>query len=149
MGARQKILVVMGTRPEAIKLSPLVRELEREPDRCCVRVCVTGQHRSMLDQILSTFEINPHYDLEVMQQGQDLFQVTTRCIARLGTVMEKESPDWVVVQGDTTTTFAASLAAYYLKIRVGHVEAGLRTGDKLKPFPEEMNRRLTTALSDL
>ena len=149
MSSRQKILFVFGTRPEAIKLAPLVRKLESSPVRFCTRICVTAQHRSMLDQILATFQITPHYDLEVMQGRQDLFQVTTRCLERLRPVLEQERPDWVLVQGDTTTTFTAALAAYYLKIRVGHVEAGLRTGNKSQPFPEEMNRRLTSCLTDL
>lgn len=144
-----KILVAFGTRPEAIKLAPLIRELQSDAGRFTTRVCVTAQHRRMLDQVLSTFEIAPDYDLEVMRNNQDLFQVTVRCLSRLRPVLEAERPDWVIVQGDTTTTFAASLAAFYLGIRVGHVEAGLRTGNPLRPFPEEMNRRLTSCLSEL
>ena len=146
---RQKILAVFGTRPEAIKLAPLIRELQADPAHFLVRVCVTGQHRSMLDQVLDTFGILPHYDLRVMQNGQDLFQVVRRCLDRLRPVLEQERPDWVVVQGDTTTAFAAALAAFYLKVRVGHVEAGLRTGNDSFPFPEEMNRRLISPLADL
>ncbi len=149
MSRQQKILVVFGTRPEAIKLAPVVRRLESDPARFCTRICVTGQHRSMLDQILATFQITPHHDLDVMQSGQNLFQVTTRCLERLDLVLQQERPDWVLVQGDTTTTFVAALAAFYHQIQVGHVEAGLRTGDKFQPFPEEMNRRLTTPLSTL
>ena len=145
----QKILFIFGTRPEAIKLSPLVRQLRSDSEHFCARICVTGQHRSMLDQILTTFEITPHHDLDIMQSGQDLFQVTTRCMERLRPVLEEERPDWVLVQGDTTTAFAAALAAFYLKIRIGHVEAGLRTGDKSQPFPEEMNRRLISSVADL
>ena len=147
--SRQKILVVFGTRPEAIKLAPLIRELQSNPVRFRTSVCVTTQHRSMLNQVLTTFEIIPDYNLNVMQDGQDLFQVTTRCLERLRTVLERERPDWVLVQGDTTTTFVAALAACYMGIRIGHVEAGLRTGDKSQPFPEEMNRRLTSHLCDL
>ena len=147
--APRKILVAFGTRPEAIKLAPLIRELQSDPGQFTTRVCVTAQHRRMLDQVLAVFEISPDYDLEVMQNNQDLFQVTVSCLSRLRPVLERERPDWIIVQGDTTTTFAASLAASYVGIRVGHVEAGLRTGDKLRPFPEEMNRRLTSCLADL
>lgn len=149
MSRPQKILVVFGTRPEAIKLAPVVRRLESDPAHFCTRICVTGQHRSMLDQILATFQITPHHDLDVMLSGQNLFQVTTRCLERLDLVLQQERPDWVLVQGDTTTTFAAALAAFYHQVQVGHVEAGLRTGDKSQPFPEEMNRRLTAPLSTL
>ena len=144
-----KVLVVFGTRPEAIKLAPLIRELECDPGRFATRVCVTAQHRGLLDQVLAVFQITPHTDLAVMQEDQEPAQVVARCLSRLGPVLEAERPDWVIVQGDTTTTVAASLAAYYLGIRVGHVEAGLRTGDKRRPFPEEMNRRLTSCLADL
>ena len=145
----QKILVIFGTRPEAIKLAPLIRELESDPVHFQTRTCVTAQHRDMLDQVLDTFQIVPDHDLEVMQDGQDLFQVTARSLQRLNPVLTHELPDWVLVQGDTTTTFVASLAAFYLGIKVGHVEAGLRTGSKSHPFPEEMNRRLTASLADI
>jgi UDP-N-acetylglucosamine 2-epimerase (non-hydrolysing) len=145
----QKILAVFGTRPEAIKMAPVIQALEADPAALSARICVTAQHRSMLDQVLSTFGMQPHYDLKVMEQAQDLFQVTARCLERLRPVLEQEQPDWVLVQGDTTTTFAAALAAFYLGIRVGHVEAGLRTGDKRRPFPEEINRRLTSHVCDL
>ena len=144
-----KVLVVFGTRPEAIKLAPLIRELESDPGRFLTRVCVTAQHRSLLDQVLAAFEITPHYDLAVMEQNQDLLQVANRCLSRLGPVLEQERPDWTLIQGDTTSTLAAALAAYYSGVRIGHVETGLRTGDKHCPFPEEMNRRLTSCLSDL
>ncbi|MCZ6750585.1 MAG: UDP-N-acetylglucosamine 2-epimerase (non-hydrolyzing) [Acidobacteria bacterium] len=147
--SRQKVLAVFGTRPEAIKLAPLIHTLESDPVHFSTCVCVTAQHRSMLDQVLATFQITPQYDLQVMQDAQDLFQVTVRCLERLRPILEQENPDWVLVQGDTTTTFAAALAACYLQIRVGHVEAGLRTGDKSRPFPEEMNRRLASHLCDL
>jgi UDP-N-acetylglucosamine 2-epimerase (non-hydrolysing) len=149
MAVRQNILVVFGTRPEAIKLAPLVRELQADPVHFATRICVTAQHRSMLDQILATFQIVPHYDLEVMRQGQGLFQLTSLCLECLLPVLERDRPDWVIVQGDTTTTFVASLAAFYMKIRIGHLEAGLRSGDKFRPFPEEMFRRLTSVLADL
>ncbi len=149
MGLQQKILVVFGTRPEAIKLAPLIQELESDSVRFSTRICVTAQHRSMLDQILTAFRISPHYDLEVMREGQCLSDLTARCLESLHPVLVQEHPDWVLVQGDTTTTLAASLAAHYLQIRVGHVEAGLRTGNKFHPFPEEMNRRMTSILADL
>jgi UDP-N-acetylglucosamine 2-epimerase (non-hydrolysing) len=149
MKTPQKLLVVFGTRPEAIKLAPLIRELRSDPARFCTRVCVTGQHRSMLDQVLETFEIAPDYDLSIMQPGQDLFQITSRCLEHLKPVLQQERPDWLLVQGDTTTTFAASLAGFYEHVRIGHIEAGLRTEDKTRPFPEEINRRLTSCVADL
>ena len=142
----QKILVIFGTRPEAIKLAPLIRELESDPAPFHTSTCVTAPHRDMLDQVLDTFQIVPD---PVMQDGQDLFQVTARSLQRLNPILMHELPDWVLVQGDTTTTFVASLAAFYLGIKVGHVEAGLRTGSKSHPFPEEMNRRLTASLADI
>ncbi len=143
-----KVLSVFGTRPEAIKLAPLVRELEAQPG-IVSRVCVTAQHREMLDQVLEIFHIRPHHDLAIMKKGQSLFDTTVRALSALEGVLDSEQPDVVVVQGDTTTTFAASLAAYYKKVPVAHVEAGLRTGDKHNPFPEEINRRLTDVLTDL
>jgi UDP-N-acetylglucosamine 2-epimerase len=143
-----KIMTVFGTRPEAIKMAPLVRELKmRHPIDCTV--CVTAQHREMLDQVLEKFDIMPDYDLNIMKARQTLTEITTRAAEGLYGIFEEVSPDMVLVHGDTTTTFAASLAAFYLKIRVGHVEAGLRTYDKYSPFPEEMNRRLTGAIADL
>jgi len=148
MTPRKKVLAVFGTRPEAIKLAPLVLELRARAE-FEVRVCVTAQHRQMLDQVLETFAIRPDYDLGIMQPGQDLFDVTARCLTGLRPVLEKERPAWVVVEGDTTTVFAAALAAFYLDIRVAHVEAGLRTGDKRRPFPEEINRRLASHIADL
>jgi UDP-N-acetylglucosamine 2-epimerase (non-hydrolysing) len=144
-----RVLVVFGTRPEAIKLSPLILALNSDPNKFETRVCVTGQHRTLLHQVLTTFEITPHYDLSVMQENQDLLQIAARCLARLGPVLEKERPDWVLIQGDTTSTLSAALAAYYAGARIGHVEAGLRTGDERHPFPEEMNRRLVSGLADL
>ena len=143
-----KVLFIFGTRPEAIKLAPLIHELQKRP-QFEARICVTAQHREMLDQVLQAFSLTPHHDLDVMQAGQDLFDVTARCLTALRQVLETERPGWVVVQGDTTTTFAGALAAFYLGLRVAHVEAGLRTHDKSRPFPEEINRRLTSHLADL
>lgn len=144
-----KILTVFGTRPEAIKMAPLVKELEKYPETICCRVAVTAQHREMLDQVLSLFNISPAYDLNIMQQGQNLFDITARALSGLQQVFQEEKPDLVLVHGDTTTTFVAALAAYYLQIPVGHVEAGLRTRDKFSPFPEEINRHLTGVLADI
>lgn len=142
-----KIALVFGTRPEAIKMAPVVKELERR--KVDHIVIVTAQHRQMLDQKLNVFDIVPHYDLDIMEQDQDLYYVTTAVLNEIKPVLLKEMPDVLLVQGDTTTTFAASLAAYYQKIVVGHVEAGLRTWNKFNPFPEEINRQLTTRLTDL
>ncbi len=145
---RKKIMAIFGTRPEAIKMAPLVKALEAEKAFQCV-VAVTAQHREMLDQVLALFQIKPDHDLDIMQANQTLFDVTGKALAGLKSVLEQEKPDLVLVHGDTTTTFVASLAAYYLQIPVGHVEAGLRTGNKYSPFPEEMNRKLTGAIADL
>jgi len=142
-----RVLTVFGTRPEAIKLAPVIKELEKHSEFES-RVCVTAQHRQMLDQVLQLFGINPHWDLNLMRENQSLFYVTSSALRSLEAVFREAQPDVVLVQGDTTTAFVASLAAYYLKIKVGHVEAGLRTYDKFNPFPEEMNRRLADALSD-
>lgn len=141
-----KIAVVFGTRPEAIKMAPIVKELERRMLQHVV--IVTAQHREMLDQKLEVFNIKPHYDLDIMQANQDLFYITTAVINEIKPVLLKEKPDVLLVQGDTTTTMAASLAAFYLRIKVGHVEAGLRTWNKLNPYPEEINRQMTTRLTD-
>lgn len=145
----KKVLVVIGTRPEAIKLCPLIVELGNQRDYFTTSVCATAQHRQMLDQVLRLFDVVPDYDLDLMRNNQTLFGVTSAVLVAMKEVFEKDKPDLVIVQGDTTTTFAASLAAYYSKIKVGHVEAGLRTGDKYSPFPEEMNRKLTTSLADI
>lgn len=145
---RKKVMVVIGTRPEAIKLAPVVLELRKHPAEFDTRVCSTGQHREMLDQMLQVFGLRPDFDLGVMKSGQDLTEVTAACLTGLKPILRDERPDLILVQGDTTTTFAASLAAYYYHIPVGHIEAGLRTGKKNDPFPEEINRRLTTNLSD-
>lgn len=145
-----KVVLVFGTRPEAIKMAPLVKAL-RESASLGIEtvVCVTAQHREMLDQVLKLFDIVPQYDLNVMKPGQDLYDITADILKGLKPVMLAEKPDLVLVHGDTTTTLAASLAAHYAKVPVGHVEAGLRTGNKHAPFPEEMNRRLTGALADI
>jgi UDP-N-acetylglucosamine 2-epimerase (non-hydrolysing) len=143
-----KVLAVFGTRPEAIKMAPLVEELKKREQIYC-QVAVTAQHRQMLDQVLSLFNIVPDYDLDIMTQGQNLFDITTRALNGLENVFEVAKPDVVLVHGDTTTTFVGALAAFYKKISVGHVEAGLRTFNKWLPFPEEMNRKLTSSLADL
>ena len=145
----QHILCIIGTRPEAIKVCPLVRYLKARADQFAVKVCVTAQHRQMLDQVLSTFSVTPEYDLDVMQPGQTLPGLTAKILAGLEPILAAERPDWVIVQGDTTTTLAGALAAFYHHIPVGHIEAGLRTGDMRQPFPEEMNRVLTTRLTAL
>lgn len=145
----QKVLCVFGTRPDAIKMAPVVLELKRRPAEFAVSVAVTGQHRAMLDQVLSVFGIAPDFDLDIMTPGQTLAQVTTRSLNGLDPILDAVKPDWVLAQGDTTTTFAAALAAFYHRARFGHVEAGLRTGNTFDPFPEEMNRLLTTRLATL
>ncbi|MDQ0285039.1 UDP-N-acetylglucosamine 2-epimerase (non-hydrolyzing) [Desulfofundulus luciae] len=144
-----KVLTVFGTRPEAIKMAPLIKELQRHPDRVLCRVAVTAQHREMLDQVLHLFRIIPDHDLDIMRPGQSLFDITRRALDGLEQVMARERPDLVLVHGDTTTTFVAALTAFYFQIPVGHVEAGLRTGDKYSPFPEEINRHLTAVVADL
>jgi UDP-N-acetylglucosamine 2-epimerase (non-hydrolysing) len=144
-----KVLVVFGTRPEAIKLAPVIRELWKYSDRIVCKICVTAQHRQMLDQVLRLFEITPDYDLNVMEDNQAPTQVAAAVLARLDPILQKERPDWVLVQGDTTTVAAVSLAAFYARVKVGHVEAGLRTYDKWQPFPEEINRRVASVVADL
>lgn len=144
-----KVLSIFGTRPEAIKMAPVIKELEKFPGQVVSRVCVTAQHRQMLDQVLNLFSIQPDYDLDIMKPGQDLYDVTCNVLQGLKPVLAHERPDIVLVHGDTTTTIAASIASYYSRIKVGHVEAGLRTGNKYFPFPEEMNRRVTGLLADL
>ena len=142
----KKIMLVFGTRPEAIKMCPLVRELKTRPDVQTL-VCVTGQHRAMLQQVLDAFEVVPDYDLAIMKERQTLFDITTRVLEGMKDVLEKEKPDAVLVHGDTSTTFAAALACFYLQIPVGHVEAGLRTYDIYSPFPEEFNREAVSIIS--
>jgi len=142
-----RILSVFGTRPEAIKMAPVVRELEENPDRIESRVCVTAQHREMLDQVLDIFGIKPDIDLDLMQTGQTLPELTSRVILGITRVLEQEQPDCVLIQGDTTTVMATALAAFYQRIPVGHVEAGLRTRNRYSPFPEEINRRVADVLT--
>lgn len=149
MGNQLKVMTVFGTRPEAIKMAPLVKELEKHPDKIKSIVTVTAQHREMLDQVLNIFEITPDYDLNIMKERQTLVDVTTRCLEGLNGVLGEVKPDIVLVHGDTSTTFVASLAAFYHSIPIGHVEAGLRTHNKYSPYPEEMNRQLTGVLADL
>ena len=144
-----KVMTVFGTRPEAIKMAPIVLELAKHPDKITPVVAVTAQHREMLDQVLGLFNITPDHDLDIMAQGQTLFDITSKAMMGLDKVLEQETPDIVLVHGDTTTTFAGALAAYYHQTTVGHVEAGLRTHDKYSPFPEEMNRKLTGCIADL
>lgn len=139
----KKIMLVFGTRPEAIKMAPLVKEFQKHPDTFQTIVCVTGQHREMLDQVLNIFDIRPDFDLNIMKQGQDLYDVTARVLTGMRDVLREAQPDVVLVHGDTTTSTAAALAAFYQQIPVGHVEAGLRTHNILSPWPEEMNRQIT------
>ena len=149
MDKKLKVMTVFGTRPEAIKMAPVVLELMKHPDEIIPITTVTAQHREMLDQVLNLFNIKPDYDLDIMAAGQTLFDITTRAMNGLDKVLSEEKPDIVLVHGDTTTTFAGALAAYYHQTAVGHVEAGLRTQNKYSPFPEEMNRHLTGAIADL
>jgi UDP-N-acetylglucosamine 2-epimerase (non-hydrolysing) len=146
---RLKVITIIGTRPEAIKMAPVIKELAKYPDEIASLVCATAQHREMLDQVLDGFGIRPDYDLDVMLPGQTLSQLTANILTRLDHVVAEEQPDWVLVQGDTTTVMVASLVAYYHRVRVGHVEAGLRTNDKWQPYPEEINRRIADVLADL
>ncbi|MFY9175192.1 MAG: UDP-N-acetylglucosamine 2-epimerase (non-hydrolyzing) [Peptococcia bacterium] len=145
---KKKVLSIFGTRPEAIKMAPLVNALQGTEQIIC-KVAVTAQHREMLDQVLQLFAIQPDYDLQIMRPGQNLYDITSRALLGLKEVLEQEKPDMVLVHGDTSTTFVGALAAYYQQIPIGHVEAGLRSGDKYSPFPEEMNRRLAGSLADV
>ncbi|GAB7387889.1 UDP-N-acetylglucosamine 2-epimerase (non-hydrolyzing) [Bacillaceae bacterium] len=147
--AKIKVMTIFGTRPEAIKMAPLVHELKKRPEAIEPLVCVTAQHREMLDQVLRIFRIVPDYDLNIMKERQTLVDVTVRALEGLDRVMKEAKPDLVLVHGDTSTTFVASLAAFYNRIAIGHVEAGLRTNNKYSPYPEEMNRQLTGVLADL
>lgn len=144
-----KVMTIFGTRPEAIKMAPLVKELERYPEEIESVVCVTAQHRQMLDQVLEIFDIHPDYDLNIMKERQTLVEIVSRSLEGLDTVMKEAKPDIVLVHGDTSTTFVGSLAAFYNQIAVGHVEAGLRTYDKYAPYPEEINRRITGVIADM
>ncbi|MFT5823922.1 MAG: UDP-N-acetylglucosamine 2-epimerase (non-hydrolyzing) [Crocinitomix sp.] len=148
MTLKRKILIVFGTRPEAIKMAPLVKAFEDHTAVFDTKVCVTAQHREMLDQVLDIFEIQPEYDLDLMKKDQDLFDVTSNILLSFKQVLDDFSPDLVLVHGDTTTTFSVSLSCYYKKIAVAHVEAGLRTGDIYSPWPEEVNRKLTGAIAN-
>lgn len=143
-----KVMSIFGTRPEAIKMAPLVKELESRPEIKSI-VCVTAQHREMLDQVLTTFGIHPDYDLNIMQQGQTLADITTRALQGLDGVIKEAKPDIILVHGDTTTTFAGGLAAFYNQVAIGHVEAGLRTYNKYSPYPEEMNRQMVDCMTDM
>ena len=143
----KKILLTFGTRPEAIKMAPLVKEFQKYPDKFKTYVCVTGQHREMLDQVLELFEINPDFDLNIMKQGQDLYDITANVLLGFKNVLNEVKPDLVLVHGDTTTSTVAALAAFYQQILVGHVEAGLRTYNIYSPFPEEMNRQITSKIA--
>lgn len=144
-----KIMVVFGTRPEAIKMAPLVLELQKQKETIETITVVTAQHRQMLDQVLETFKVVPDYDLDIMGKSQTLLEITSKILDKLDPIIKKEKPDMVLVHGDTTTTFAASLVAFYNQVSIGHVEAGLRTFDKYSPYPEEMNRQMTDNLADL
>ena len=143
-----KVMTIFGTRPEAIKMAPLVKELKSRKEIECI-VCVTAQHRQMLDQVLKTFEIVPDYDLDIMKQGQTLSDITARVLKGLEEVIQEVKPNIILVHGDTTTTFAGALAAYYNQVDIGHVEAGLRTWNKYSPYPEEMNRQMVGVLADM
>lgn len=145
----KKVMLVFGTRPEAIKMAPLVKEFHKYSETVKTFVCVTGQHREMLDQVLKLFNIQPDYDLNIMKQGQTLSDITTRALKGLEDVIKEVKPDIILVHGDTTTTFAGALAAFYQQVAVGHVEAGLRTYNKYSPFPEEMNRQFVGIVSDM
>lgn len=144
-----KVMVVFGTRPEAIKMAPLVLELQKQSETFETITVVTAQHRQMLDQVLETFRIQPDYDLDIMGKNQSLLDITAKILEKFDPVVKEMQPDMILVHGDTTTTFAASLVAFYNQVRIGHVEAGLRTFDKYSPFPEEMNRQMTDNLADL
>lgn len=145
--SKKKILLVFGTRPEAIKMAPLVTEFKSDPDKFETFVCVTGQHRQMLDQVLHLFQIVPDFDLDIMQSGQDLYDITSRVLVGMRDVLKDIKPDLVLVHGDTTTSMATALAAFYQRIDVGHVEAGLRTHNLYSPWPEELNRQLTSRIA--
>jgi UDP-N-acetylglucosamine 2-epimerase (non-hydrolysing) len=145
----KKILLIFGTRPEAVKMVPVIKELENHTHLFNHIVCVTAQHRDMLDQVLSVFSVRPNYDLNIMQYNQDLFDVTKLAITKIKTILEIEKPDIVLVQGDTTSAMIASLSAFYKKISIGHIEAGLRTGNKYAPFPEEINRKIISTMADV
>ena len=143
-----KVMSIFGTRPEAIKMAPLIKELESRDEIESV-VCVTAQHREMLDQVLETFDIKPDYDLDIMKKGQTLGDITSRVLEGMSNVIDEVKPNIILVHGDTTTTFAGALAAFYKQVDIGHVEAGLRTWDKYSPYPEEMNRQMVDCMTDM
>jgi UDP-N-acetylglucosamine 2-epimerase (non-hydrolysing) len=145
----RKLLFIFGTRPEAIKMAPIIKACRKYPEQLEVKVCLTGQHREMLDQVLRFFEISGDYDLELMQPNQTLYDITARCLVLLQGVLQEWRPDLVLVQGDTTSAFAGALAAFYAKVSIAHVEAGLRSHNKYSPFPEEVNRKLISSMADL
>jgi len=144
-----KVLIVFGTRPEVIKIAPVIKEFKKYSKEISCCICITGQHRQMVDNLLDLFDIKPDYDLNIIQQNQTLEQVTSLTLDKTCEVIKKERPDYLVVQGDTTTAMASALAAFYQKVKIAHIEAGLRTGDKFHPYPEEINRRIIDSLSDL
>ena len=144
----KKILIIFGTRPEAVKMAPVIKAFQNYSNECIVQTCITAQHREMLDQVLTLFQINPDFDLDIMTPGQDLFQITNRAMQGIERLLKQESPDLVLAQGDTTTVLVSALASFYLKIPFGHIEAGLRTYDKENPFPEEINRQLASRIAD-
>src|SRR5262245_21479365 len=144
-----KILSIFGTRPEAIKMAPVIKELQSHSNRITSLVCVTAQHRQMLDQVLSLFDIAPDFDLDIMQPNQSLAELTANALIKLDAILQAERPDWVLVQGDTTTAMVAAIAAFYRQIHIGHIEAGLRTWNRFHPLPEEINRKIADATSDL
>ena len=149
MKRKLRVMVIFGTRPEAVKMAPVIKALKTHPDRIETSVCVTAQHREMLDQVLEAFDITPDIDLNLMRPNQNLAQLTARIFNELDPVLKADRPDWLLVQGDTTTVMAAALLGYYNQINIGHVEAGLRTFDKWQPFPEEVNRRIAGVVADL
>jgi UDP-N-acetylglucosamine 2-epimerase (non-hydrolysing) len=149
MNHKLRVMVIFGTRPEAVKMAPVIKALRNHPDQIDVTVCVTAQHREMLDQVLKVFHITPDIDLDLMAHDQSLSDLTARIFSALDPVLAKNQPDWLLIQGDTTTVMAAAILGYYRQIRVGHIEAGLRTHDKWQPFPEEMNRRIAGVVADL
>ncbi|MFH2138095.1 MAG: UDP-N-acetylglucosamine 2-epimerase (non-hydrolyzing) [Candidatus Omnitrophota bacterium] len=149
MKKKIKVFTILGTRPEVIKLAPVIQELKKHQKTIISKVVLTGQHRSMVDQFLDLFGIKPDFDLDIMLKNQTLFDVSSRCISRLSVILQKEMPDIILVQGDTTTAFIAALCGFYLKIPTGHVEAGLRTYDKFRPYPEEVNRQLISVVADM
>lgn len=149
MKHKLSVMVVFGTRPEAVKLAPVIKELQKFPDQIDVCICVTAQHREMLDQVLTVFEIEPDIDLDLMKHDQSLAELTARIFTNLDPVIKDIQPDWLIIQGDTTTVMTAAILGYYNRVRIGHVEAGLRTHDKWQPFPEEINRRLAGVVTDL